>query len=84
MQPHFDKVFIRHYIKKLLNDGYEEFNKSSTLTFLISYYNIEILEMITQTMELFTLLVSTMLNSLKKKTSDKILLINHKRGNVDL
>jgi len=52
MQPHFDKVFIRHYIKKLLNDGYEEFNKSSTLTFLISYYNIEILEMITQTMEL--------------------------------
>lgn len=51
-QPHFDKVFIRHYIRKLLNDGYSQFSKSSGLAFLLSNYNIEILEMITQTMEL--------------------------------
>lgn len=23
MQPHFDKVFIRHFIKKLISDGYD-------------------------------------------------------------
>lgn len=43
---------MRHFIRKLLNDGYERFNKSSILVFLLSSYNIEIVEMITQTIEL--------------------------------
>jgi hypothetical protein len=52
IQPHFDKIFIRHFIRKLLCDGYEKFSKSSLLALLISNYNIEVVEMITQTMEL--------------------------------
>ena len=52
IQPHFDKIFIRHFIKKLLFDGYEKFNKSSMLALLISNYNIEVVQMITQTKDL--------------------------------
>ena len=51
-QPHFDRVFIRHYIRKLFNNGLKHHPKSMVLTFLLAYYNIEILEMATQTTEL--------------------------------
>lgn len=51
IQPHFDKIFIRHFIRKLLCDGYDKFPKSSLLALLISNYNIEVVEMITQTMD---------------------------------
>jgi len=43
LQPHFDKLFIRHYLKKLLADGLAEFPKSPTLAFLVCSYNIEVL-----------------------------------------
>lgn len=36
----------------MLCDGYEKFNKSSILALLLSNYNIEVVEMITQAMEL--------------------------------
>jgi hypothetical protein len=52
IQPHFDKIFIRHFIRKLLCEGYEKFNKSAILALLLSTYNIEVVEMVAQTMEL--------------------------------
>ena len=52
IQPHFDRIFIRHYIRKLLSQGYEEHTKSTMLTLLLSTVDVEALEMITETMEL--------------------------------
>jgi hypothetical protein len=42
-QPHFDRVFIRYYIRKLLSNGHNHHPKSMVLTFLLAYYNVEIL-----------------------------------------
>jgi hypothetical protein len=52
LQPHFDRIFIRHYIRKLLMQGCEGHSKSIVLVFLLGFFDIEALEMVTQTMEL--------------------------------
>lgn len=52
LQPHFDRIFIRYYLRRLLNQGYEQHLKSTMLAFLLSTFDIEALEMVTQTMEL--------------------------------
>ena len=49
VHPHLDKIFIRHYIRRLLNEGHQRFPKSTAITFLLGIYNVEVVEMITQT-----------------------------------
>ena len=40
IQPHFDKIFIRFYIRKLLEKGYEEHNKSVMLAILLANFEL--------------------------------------------
>jgi len=52
MLPHADKVFIRHFLRRLMQEGHQKYPKSTFLVFLLGVYNVEIVEMVTQTMEL--------------------------------
>lgn len=50
LQPHFDRIFIRHYIRSILSKGYDEHPRSTMLVFLLATFDIEALEMVTHTM----------------------------------
>ena len=52
LQPHNDRIFIRHYIRRLIMKGCEEHSKSIMLLFLLIIYDIEAVEMITYAVEL--------------------------------
>jgi hypothetical protein len=52
LQPHNDKIFIKHYIRHIIMKGCEEHTKSIMLLFLLIIYNIEAVEMVAHAMEL--------------------------------